>query len=178
MGRAGLDIRYGQKRVFFCKGEYKRPPIKLEIYRVDNTLKAKVWEIFRRYHYLNTGIHTGAEQWVGIYDNQLVAHTGVMQYPLKKGWKRIHRLVVLPDYQGVGIGMKFLEAVCEHYYKDGWVVNCTTTTPQMVNAMVRRKQWALKRYGRVASQKGLPNHLSESSSAGRITYSFYYQGMD
>ena len=32
----------------------------------------------------------------------------------RKGHKRISRIVTLPDFQGLGIGMRLVECVCEH----------------------------------------------------------------
>nr|DAR26956.1 MAG TPA: NAT, N-acetyltransferase, of N-acetylglutamate synthase [Caudoviricetes sp.] len=36
---------------------------------------------------------------------------------MRKGWKRVHRLVVLPDYQGVGIGTSFIQKNSRSNYK-------------------------------------------------------------
>jgi GNAT superfamily N-acetyltransferase len=39
---------------------------------------------------------------------------------MKKNARRLHRSVVLPDYQGIGIGMNFKNAVCDILRKEGW----------------------------------------------------------
>ena len=62
---------------------------------------------------MNTDLHTGAVQYVGVINGRLVCHTGIIQFPLRKGKKRVHRLVVLPDYQGVGIGTHFINQVAK-----------------------------------------------------------------
>lgn len=64
-----------------------------------------------------------AQQYIGVMDNKIVAHTGVIQFPMRKGWKRIHRFVVLPDYQGIGIGMQFINEVCKIKNDMGFRVN-------------------------------------------------------
>lgn len=140
--------------------------------------------MFRKYHYLNTELHTAAHQYVGVLNGELVAHTGVIQFPMRKGWKRVHRLVVLPDYQGIGIGTAFIKAIAEIYTSKGYTMNLTTTTPSLVHALRRDKAWILKRYGREKSgyksyntYKGANvGHLSNSQSSKRITYSFNYKG--
>ena len=47
----------------------------MEIYRVDNKLKARVWNIFKKYHYLNGDLHKACSQYVGVIngvgDNKL-----------------------------------------------------------------------------------------------------------
>ena len=101
---------------------------------------------------------------------------------MRKGWKRIHRLVVLPDYQGVGIGTKFQDMVAEKYSKDGWNVNCTTTTPALVSALKRSRKWKLVRFGRVKNTlaKNMMKYYGKTESKGigssdnRITYSFNF----
>ena len=37
--------------------------------------------------------------------------------------KGIHRLVILPDYQGIGIGTKFLNIVSEYYAQQGFEIS-------------------------------------------------------
>lgn len=142
-----------------------------------------MWEVFRKYHYLNTELHTAANQWVGVINGELVAHTGIIQFPMRKGWKRVHRLVVLPDYQGVGIGTAFIKAIAEHYTEKGYVLNLTTTTPSLVHALRRSNNWRLIRYGRQkdtmkrfeANFNLQKKQLCKSQSNKRITYSFNYK---
>lgn len=111
-----------------------------------------------------------------------MAHTGVIQFPMRKGWKRIHRLVVLPDYQGVGIGVRFINAVSGIIAGEGFNVNLTTTTPALVVALRRSQDWALVRKGVAkqgdwASRPGmLHKQLGGASSDKRPTFSFNYRG--
>lgn len=142
-----------------------------------------MWDVFRKYHYLNTELHQAANQWVGVINGELVAHTGVIQFPMRKGWKRVHRLVVLPDYQGIGIGTAFIKAIAQHYTDKGYTMNLTTTTPSLVGALRRSSNWRLIRYGRQKESYSRYNerynlktkHLSNATSQRRITYSFNYK---
>jgi len=130
---------------------------------------------------LNTSIHLAAEQWVGTINGELACHIGIIQFPMRKGWKRVHRLVVLPDYQGVGIGTAFQDEVVSKYLSEGWDVNCTTTTPALVSSLRASRKWKLVRFGRVKNtlKKNLSKYYgvtrksnSIGSSSDRITYSF------
>jgi GNAT superfamily N-acetyltransferase len=122
---------------------------------------------------------------VGVINGELACHIGLIQFPMRKGYKRVHRLVVLPDYQGIGVGTKFQDLIVEKYIKDGWNVNCTTTTPALVHAMKRNEKWALVRFGRVKNTllKSLSKYYPASkridnglgSSSNRVTYSFDYK---
>ena len=56
------------------------------------------------------------------------------------------RVVVLPHFQGFGVGMKMVEEIAEKFYshKD---VRFTTTLPIIHNYLWKSKKWALKFQG-------------------------------
>jgi GNAT superfamily N-acetyltransferase len=131
-------------------------------------------------------LHAAAEQWVGLINGELACHTGMIQFPMRKGWKRVHRMVVLPDYQGIGIGIKFIDEISKGYMDEGWKVNLTTTTPALVGGLSRNDKWNLVRAGRSKSTysdfkkygKGITkmgNHSTAATSRNRITYSFNFK---
>lgn len=108
---------------------------------------------------------------------------------MRKGWKRVHRLVVLPDYQGIGIGVKFINEVSKHYIDNGLNINLTTTTPALVQALCRDEKWLLFRADRckttwdnykkynsnVDYMKSGMSSQAKSSSVNRVTYSFNFK---
>jgi GNAT superfamily N-acetyltransferase len=130
-------------------------------------------------------LHQAAEQYVGVINGEIVCHTGIIHFPLKKGKKRVHRLVVLPDYQGIGIGTKFIKLVAQHITDRGFELNLTTTTPALVGALCKDPAWTLARYGRekdgmkgymrYTDAKVMNKHLQNAASTRRITYSFWYK---
>lgn len=135
---------------------------------------------------MNTDMHQAAQQYVGVLNGEIVAHTGIIFFPMKKGKKRVHRLVVLPDYQGVGIGTAFINAVAEIVTAEGYELNLTTTTPALVGALRRSSCWTLARFGRskntyknfekvYGENKSRAKHLSDAQSNNRVTYSFWYK---
>jgi len=104
---------------------------------------------------------------------------------MRKGWKRVHRMVVLPDYQGIGIGIKFINEVSKHYIENGFNMNLTTTTPALVGGLSRNDKWSLVRAGRSVTGKSsglnkfMNNHdkgnkWTRAESSNRITYSFNF----
>ena len=109
---------------------------------------------------------------------------------MRKGWKRVHRLVVLPDYQGIGIGVKFINEISKHYIDNGFNMNLTTTTPALVHSLKRSEDWALHRFGRSTGSyrsflkygtgdkvgnKKIAESMAKSESNNRITYSFNFK---
>ena len=116
----------------------------------------------------------------------MACHVGLIQFPMRKGWKRVHRLVVLPDYQGIGLGTRFQDFVVKHYNENGWKVNCTTTTPALVGALKKSKNWNLVRFGRVKNTlaKNMGKYYGDKkrekdkglgTSSKRVTYSFNFK---
>jgi GNAT superfamily N-acetyltransferase len=71
-------------------------------------------------------------------------------HPIIKNLKRVSRLVVLPDYQGIGIGTSFLETIARHIVEHGFEFDITTSAKNLIMALNRRNQWKLKRVGRMS----------------------------
>lgn len=98
---------------------------------------------------------------------------------MQKGKKRVHRLVVLPDYQGIGIGTTFIKEVAKMVSNRGFELNLTTTTPSLIYALKKDPQWVLSRYGRTQGGFGyyenIAKQLSNSLSSNRITFSFWFK---
>lgn len=101
---------------------------------------------------------------------------------MMKGTKRVHRLVTLPSFQGIGIGLKFINFIADLYDKDGFKFNLITTTPAIRYALEKSEKWNLKRSGYVPKAGNADKleenfglgHLNRTFSCNRITYSFDY----
>ncbi len=88
----------------------RRPPIELEI-RESNW---SMWPLFEPHHYLKLPHMIAAQCYVGWIDGKPVAHVAVATRPgLVEA--RACRLVIMPEWQGIGVGLRFLNAVCEHW---------------------------------------------------------------
>jgi GNAT superfamily N-acetyltransferase len=94
------------------RGDYlrrPRPQIELQVFRTT----CDTWQRFKKYHYMTSELNEAAMCFVFVWDNKVVAFVGVLPFPsgTVKNAFREHRLVVLPDYQGMGIGSKVSEFV-------------------------------------------------------------------
>ena len=106
------------------------------------------WANFERYHYLNQELGKQAECY-GCYDGEkIIGIIGVIHFPhsRNKKIKSISRLVILPDYQGIGIGKKFLFEVAELYAKKGFEVKITTSAKNLILGLKNDENWKLVRY--------------------------------
>ena len=110
-------------------GRYlQRPKIQIDIHKTD----WKLWRIFEKFHYLNSSINKAARCYAGFWGEQLVVFGAVLASPngyFKNGW-RAHRTVVLPDFQGMGIGTRFSDAIGQMYVDDGCKYFSRTANPR------------------------------------------------
>lgn len=153
------------------RGCLQRPKIKLSIKQVKG-----YWPIFRRYHYLNHDLHKAAQQFVAFYKNKPVGFCGIINFPHPKikPYRKIHRLVVLPDYQGIGIGYCLSKFVANIYKKKKEVFGVTTSIKAFAKTLLKSKEWKLIRAGCINPHTMKDFRKTESSN--RNTYSFKYIG--
>jgi GNAT superfamily N-acetyltransferase len=81
----------------------------LEIWKTDGSL----WPLFEPHHYLKLPRMVGAAYYVGTVDGELAVHLAVSS--LNKGKSveaRACRLVTMPEWQGAGVGFRFLNEIC------------------------------------------------------------------
>lgn len=90
-----------------------------------------------------------AEYFIGTVDGGLVSHLAVCPMFTAAAY-RATRLVVMPEWQGAGVGTKFLEAICE-YHKEGhgrcarqYPTLFHTSHPQLIAFLSRSPNWVLK----------------------------------
>ncbi len=168
------DWIFNTNTMTFKKVRLRRPKIELKIYEKRNQ-----WEIFRKYHYLNTEINRNSDQYVAYINDKPVAFFAVIHFPHSKNKKikKGHRLVVLPTYQGCGIGMKFKEYIADLYFKKGFDFFSATSQSYYAKAHLKNKKWKLQAKGfRSLSKSKDLKHFNRSISKDRILYSFKYLG--
>lgn len=113
----------------------------------------------------------------GLINDKIVCFCGLIPLPLHKGVKRFHRVVVHPDYQGIGVGTAFIEEICKKFTLKGWDIVLTTTTPALIYKLDSLPNWSLYHQGRVTSTfEGLDDGdaLQRTISNNRVTFSFKY----
>jgi GNAT superfamily N-acetyltransferase len=90
-----------------------------------------------------------AEYFIGTVNNELVCHIAVCP-SFHTGYYRATRLVVMPEWQGAGVGTKFLEWICEYHKRGEGRLNRKlptmfhTSHPQLIGYLKRSKKWVLK----------------------------------
>ena len=108
---------------------FVRPEINIELLPCHR----EAWAAFSNHHYLDTNLNKSARCWLASWDGTPVGFTAVIAFPSKNwtnGW-RGHRTVVLPDYQGLGIGNRLSDAVGEMVLSWGGRYFSKTSHPRM-----------------------------------------------
>lgn len=127
---------------FAGRGLQRRPKLDLDIWETD----WRYWHLFEPHHYLKLPRMVAATNYVGVIDGELVAHIAVAtQAGMKEA--RSARLVIMPEWQGAGVGMRFLNAVCdlwmrgENRYRKPMRTMFHTSHPGLCAALRRDRKW-------------------------------------
>jgi GNAT superfamily N-acetyltransferase len=154
----------------------RRPPIELRIHKATPA----AWALFRGHHYLTARLHRAARCWVATWNSVPVAFASCLPLVGHTGAWREHRTVVLPDYQGVGIGNALSEWLGA--YLKSWGIRFTSVTshPAMIRHRSKSPNWRMKRFGHLKPHERKINrrigNLADTSSTSRLTASFEYVG--
>lgn len=139
--------------------------------------KREMWKVFAKYHYLSANFNHSAKTFVGYVNGKLAAFCGVCHFchPRMDAWRE-HRSVVLPDYQGVGIGTAFTDAVAQLFINNGKRFISTTSNPAMIFSRKKSAKWKCTDYGRKILNSKTHEYYNkrQNSSSNRITASFEF----
>jgi len=164
------------------RGRLRRPDIVLEVVQCPQSL----WGLFARHHYLSGKLARASTCYAALWHGpgasatktkQPVAFCATTGMYGRAGRKRITRIVVLPDYQGLGIGLRLVEHVCRHESGRGFRVSITASHPAVIAHCKRSDQWQAVNIKRAAGQSRQTAHgLHVKTAAGRSVVSFEYVG--
>lgn len=137
------DWIFDTKTKVFERGERRqRPRFDIEVRKVDQSY----WRYFKPHYYLDLPMPPCAEYFVGTVNGELACHVAVAPRFEVRGY-RATRLVTMPEWQGAGVGWKFLNWVAQ-YHLDGngrggrkYVTYFHTSHPQLCGALRHSKQW-------------------------------------
>lgn len=119
-----------------------RPKIELQVFRC----RYETWKIFKQHHYMSENLNKASKCFVFVWNDKPIAFIAILPFPhgkFKNGF-RITRVVVLPDYQGLGIGFKIIDYVSSLYAKDGKTMYIKTSNPALFAAMNKNQhKWLL-----------------------------------
>ncbi len=151
----------------------RRPPIELEIRRC----RLAAWELFARHHYLTGSLGAASRCYLATWQGEPVTFVATLPVIAKKNHRRFSRIVTLPDYQGMGIGMKVVAAVAELHRSEDHRINVTSSHPALIRHCKNSKLWKAVNVKKTGSSSrsavGIPAYRS---SKGRAVVSFEFMG--
>ncbi len=154
-----------------------RCPFSLHVHRCSY----KFWSLFRDHHYLTPRIHKQAQCFLGLLDQAPAVFTAVLAFPhptIKKAFRE-HRTVVLPDFQGMGIGTFFSDSIARLYVHTGRRYFSRTSHPRMGEYRQNSPLWrpTSSNLRRQTTQKAI-TEISDhwQTDTKRICYSHEFVG--
>jgi len=169
----------------------RRPPIELTVAPVHRS----AWVLFRRHHYLNGNLLGHAKCFAAFWGERPVAFSAWVRRNTRKcvrGDMREHRTVVLPDFQGLGIGNRLSEFCASIWAGLGGRAFGTTSHPAMIGYRLASPRWRCVRRPSMVSRTGgsgmylssarrhdgtlRPGVMKNFSSCRRLTAGFQYSG--
>lgn len=99
----------------------RRPNITIKVY----PCKRSIWALFKKHHYLNTKLNSACRSYIATANfgdgEIIVGFSSSLSLPsgtLKNAFRE-HRTVVLPDFQGMGIGPKLSDIIAQIHIDEG-----------------------------------------------------------
>lgn len=131
-----FDVSTGS---FAWRSVQRHPQLELGIAPVGRS----AWQLFRRHHYLSGDLLSSSQCWGGWIDGVLVAFVAVRHFPHAhvKNMKMSHRVVVLPDYQGLGISGRMIDWIGQDFSEKGFRLRATTAHPARQAFFSRSPRW-------------------------------------
>lgn len=121
---------------------WQRPKIDLQIWKVDQSY----WRFYKPHYYLDLPMPVAGEYFIGTVDGELACHICVTPRFEIKGYRGT-RLVTMPEWQGAGVGSKFLNFIAQ-YHLDGngrknkkYPLYFHTSHPQLCGYLRYSKKW-------------------------------------
>ncbi len=158
----------------FYRRSLRRPDIQVDIRKANQS----EWSLFKEFHYLSASHNNAAHKYIAEIDGYPVAWCSVLHFPHPKvkNMKKLHRTVVRPDYQGIGLGSVFRKVVAQIYKSDAYRVTTAISSPALINSMINDQSWVMTRKPSRVSNTSSSGVMSGSTSSDRLTASFEFIG--
>ena len=162
------------ENIFHWRRLRQRPRIVLEIVKVHRS----AWELFRQYHYLTQAMPKVAQCFMAFWKEVPVAFYSYIHFQNNrlKHTKRGCRVVCLPDYQGVGIGLKLEEHIVSCLVALGWDYIGASSHPARMAYCCKSDNWLMIRKPKVSTNHAGTSGRNAVKYLGRMVATFRYVG--
>ena len=168
------DWIYDVNKMKFIRGSLRRPEIKVNVRKAHQS----EWNQFMEFHYLSHSHNNASHKYIAEINNEPVAWCSVLHFPHPKlkNMKRIHRIVVKPDYQGIGLGSKLISEIAKRYKDKSIRTALITSSPSLIHGLQYNEKWVMTRKpSRSKTSSNTYGGLNNTKSDQRLTATFEYQ---
>ena len=116
-----------------------------------------------------------SHQYVALHEGNPVAFCAMTRlvHDTIKNAMRLHRLVVSPDYQGIGIGPALLDFVADIYKREGQRITACFSHPALLQSLAKNENWRITRQtSHAAAHRGSLSAVA--GSCRRLTVGWEY----
>ena len=182
------DWVYNTDTKEISRGSLRRPDIEIKIHKGTND----DWGMFAQHHYLTAELPTAVRCFLATWNGVIVGFSSSISLPgkippLYEGDTRKKfrecRTVILPDFQGLGIGTRLSDKIADIHIEDGYRYFSKTSHPRMGEYRQKSDLWrptatnlADRSKSQKRSKKELWHHMTLDTK--RICYSHEYIGVD
>lgn len=168
-----IDMNRGE---FSWRELRRRPEISLEIADVR---PHQAWRLFERHHYMNGAQPFSVRAWCAFLSGRPIAYSSyaILPHPTVKNMMMGSRLVVLPDYQGLGIGRALTNFVADALHKSGYRVRNRTAHPGAQAIWGSDPKWRFVTSGRTSRgsvSSSIERKKTQVALAHRVTRCYEY----
>ena len=156
-----LDIKSWS---LYPRGCLQRPDVVVAVHAATT----KTWDVFAPHHYLADTLNGAAQCYLATIDDAMFGFTAVLPFPngnLRSAYRE-HRTVVLPDFQGLGLGVRLSDFIAQHYVDNGHRYFSRTAHPRMGSYRDHSPLWRATTSSRVQTRK-LTSYMSDDYLAKR-----------
>jgi ABC-type lipoprotein export system ATPase subunit/GNAT superfamily N-acetyltransferase len=150
--------------------QLRQPKIELSIFRC----RYETWNLFKQHHYLTDELNKAATNYLVLWNDKPICFLGILPFPGvgDEKTRRVSRIVVLPDFQGLGLGKNILNYISSLYAKEQSTMYIRTMSPALGLALSKDKNW-------IATSSNLKIPQADSNGRKLIerpSYSYKYIG--
>lgn len=122
---------------------WQRPKIDLQIWKVNQSY----WRFYKPHYYLDLPMPVAGEYFIGTVDGELACHLCVTPRFEIKGYRGT-RLVTMPEWQGAGVGSRFLNFIAQYHLEGNgrnghkYPLYFHTSHPQLCGYLRHSKRWS------------------------------------
>lgn len=122
-------------------------------------IDGKSWKYFSKYHYLSENLPCGIVRFFGVFhDGEQIGFQCFANYKPKQAGKKVmmhsNRTVIHPDYVGLGLGMRVIEATSLIMQENGFEVWAKFSSVPVAKAFEKSQNWILRSVQRFTSTGG------------------------